>query len=91
MGLLTRYRTVAFPLFVASAISAVCHAADANNVDNAAVQRGAYLATASDCAACHTVPGGLAFAGGLAISSPVGNIYSSNITPSMSAGNRRLY
>jgi mono/diheme cytochrome c family protein len=86
MGLLTRYRTVAFPLFVASAILAVCHAADANDVDKAAVQRGAYVATASDCAACHTAPGGLAFAGGLSISSPVGNIYSSNITPSASAG-----
>jgi mono/diheme cytochrome c family protein len=86
MGLLTRYLTVAFPLFIASAIPAVCHAADSNDVDNASVQRGAYIATASDCAACHTAPGGLPFAGGLSIPTPVGNIYSTNITPSASAG-----
>jgi mono/diheme cytochrome c family protein len=47
---------------------------------------GEYLARAADCGACHTAPGGKPFAGGLAISSPVGTIYSSNITPSVSYG-----
>jgi mono/diheme cytochrome c family protein len=51
-----------------------------------AVKRGAYLATASDCVACHTAPGGKPFAGGLAIASPVGTIYSTNITPSATSG-----
>jgi len=52
----------------------------------ASVKRGEYVATASDCVACHTAPGGKPFAGGLAIASPVGTIYSSNITPSATAG-----
>src|SRR5207249_2657198 len=33
------------------------------------VARGKYLAEASDCAACHSAPGGAPFAGGLAMSS----------------------
>src|ERR1700722_19446777 len=49
-------------------------------------QRGEYLVKAADCGACHTAPGGKPFAGGLAISSPVGTIYSTNITPSVSYG-----
>ena len=50
------------------------------------IQRGEYLAKAADCGACHTAPGGKPFAGGLAISSPVGTIYSTNITPSVNYG-----
>ncbi|WP_225032028.1 cytochrome c [Paraburkholderia sp. XV] len=45
------------------------------------VARGAYLARAGDCIACHTAKGGKPFAGGLAIGSPLGTIYSTNITP----------
>lgn len=48
--------------------------------------RGAYLARLGDCMACHTVPGGKAFAGGLAMNSPVGAIYSTNITPDKQTG-----
>jgi alcohol dehydrogenase (quinone), cytochrome c subunit len=47
---------------------------------------GAYLAIAADCAACHTAPGGKAFAGGLKLDSPVGAIYSTNITPDPDSG-----
>jgi len=51
------------------------------------IKRGAYLATAADCAACHTVPKtGKPFAGGYGIDSPLGTIYSSNITPSKNGG-----
>jgi mono/diheme cytochrome c family protein len=50
------------------------------------IARGAYLAKAADCGACHTVQGGQPFAGGLAIGSPVGTIYSTNITPSVAYG-----
>ncbi|WP_051535644.1 hypothetical protein [Asaia platycodi] len=50
--------------------------------DQTLIQRGAYLARAADCVACHTRPGGAAFAGGYGIKSPLGVIYSSNITPS---------
>jgi mono/diheme cytochrome c family protein len=54
--------------------------------DTLAVERGRYLAVAGDCTACHTGPGGKPFAGGLAIASPVGTIYSTNITPDREAG-----
>jgi mono/diheme cytochrome c family protein len=50
------------------------------------IKRGEYLAKAADCGACHTAPGGKPFAGGLAIASPVGTIYSTNITPSVRFG-----
>jgi mono/diheme cytochrome c family protein len=54
--------------------------------DAASIERGRYLAVAADCTACHTAPGGKAFAGGLAIDSPVGAIYSTNITPDVKSG-----
>src|SRR5690242_18305399 len=58
-------------------IAATVQAADAD-----LVARGAYLAKVADCAGCHTAgPGHPPFAGGLAISSPFGPIYSTNITP----------
>lgn len=47
----------------------------------AELARGAYLATAADCVACHTMPGGKPFAGGLKIATPMGNVVSTNITP----------
>lgn len=51
------------------------------------IARGKYLAIASDCAACHTDPDSKkVFAGGYAIHSPMGIIYSSNITPSKQFG-----
>lgn len=54
--------------------------------DAALVQRGQYLATAGDCVACHTAPGGQPYAGGLTVPTPVGAIVSTNITPSTTAG-----
>lgn len=51
------------------------------------VEKGRYVATAADCAACHTAPnGGAAYAGGYSIGSPLGAIVSSNITPSRRFG-----
>ena len=52
----------------------------------ALVERGRYLATASDCVACHSAPGGQPYAGGLAFKLPFGTIYSSNITPDRKVG-----
>ena len=51
-----------------------------------AVERGRYLALAADCAACHTAPGGAEFAGGLPIPTPLGRIYTTNITPDPETG-----
>ncbi|WP_217903878.1 c-type cytochrome [Bordetella genomosp. 5] len=47
---------------------------------------GEYLSIASDCVACHTVPGGKPYAGSYAIESPMGKIWSTNITPSREFG-----
>jgi len=54
--------------------------------DKALIEKGRYIAQASDCAACHTVRGGKPFAGGLAMQTPVGVLYSTNITPDKSSG-----
>lgn len=72
------------PVLVLLAALACSHAIAAD--DAALIQRGEYLATASDCAACHSVPGHQPFAGGLGIPTPLGNIVSTNITPSKTAG-----
>ena len=53
---------------------------------SAEIERGQYLATAGDCIACHTAPGGKPFAGGLATMTPIGAVISTNITPSKTAG-----
>jgi mono/diheme cytochrome c family protein len=45
-----------------------------------------YLARAADCVACHTIPGGKGFAGGLKMGTPLGAIYSTNITPDPETG-----
>ena len=49
-------------------------------------EAGQRVAVAADCVACHTAPDGLPFAGGRAIESPFGTIYSPNITPDSTAG-----
>ena len=50
------------------------------------VERGRYLTAAGDCQACHTAPGGAPYAGGRAIATPFGTLYSSNITPDPTTG-----
>jgi alcohol dehydrogenase (quinone), cytochrome c subunit len=50
------------------------------------VQRGAYLARAGDCIACHTAPKGAPYAGGLPLDTPIGKVYSTNITPDPETG-----
>jgi mono/diheme cytochrome c family protein len=47
---------------------------------------GEYVARAADCVACHSIPGGKAFAGGLKMGTPLGAIYSTNITPDSDTG-----
>lgn len=64
----------------------ISHAADPPSQTAAVIERGRYLATAADCGACHTAPEGKPFAGGLAIDTPLGTIYSTNITPSQDFG-----
>jgi alcohol dehydrogenase (quinone), cytochrome c subunit len=47
---------------------------------------GEYLARAADCVACHSTAGGKAFVGGLKMGTPLGAIYSTNITPDPETG-----
>lgn len=53
----------------------------ADSDPQALIKQGEYLARAGDCVACHTAKGGKPFAGGLAMETPIGTIYSTNITP----------
>ena len=50
------------------------------------VQRGEYLARAGDCVSCHTKPGGAAYAGGLRMKTPFGDVVAPNITPDAATG-----
>ncbi len=50
------------------------------------VARGAYLAQAGNCMACHTSRGGEPYAGGRGIDTPFGTVYSSNLTPDDKTG-----
>ncbi|MBZ8140893.1 cytochrome C [Rubrivivax gelatinosus] len=54
--------------------------------DTALVERGRYVAQLGDCVACHSAPGGAALAGGRALETPFGTIWSTNITPDATTG-----
>lgn len=64
---------------LAFSASTVVHAADA--IDPALIKKGEYLARAGDCVACHTAKEGKPFAGGLPMPTPIGTVFSTNITP----------
>ena len=69
-------------LFVGfAAQKALAQTAPPNNV-----AAGLYMERAADCMACHTQPGGTPFAGGRAIGTPFGTLYSANITPDPDSG-----
>lgn len=69
-------------LLLLAAVSMAC--ADENTAPPQS--RGEYLARAGDCVSCHSAPGGRAFAGGLKMGTPLGAIYSTNITPDPETG-----
>ena len=52
----------------------------------ALIPRGRELALAGDCFGCHSMPQGPMGAGGLAIATPFGTLYSTNITPDKQYG-----
>lgn len=56
------------------------------NVPSEQVARGAYLARAGNCVACHSVPGDAPYSGGRAIETPFGTVFSSNLTPDDATG-----
>ncbi len=61
-------------------------AAQSTNAATKMIERGEYLARMGDCVACHSEPTGKPFAGGRAMATPFGNIYTSNITPDDETG-----
>lgn len=72
---------------LATVIGGAAFAAHAQSDDSAqTIERGRQVAVASDCIACHTHVNGKPFAGGLPLASPLGTIYSTNITPSEKDG-----
>lgn len=60
--------------------------AEFTNDQSARIAKGEYLARAGDCVACHTVAEGKLFAGGRAMPTPFGTLYTSNITPDDETG-----
>lgn len=54
--------------------------------DPGVIAKGRYLATAGDCASCHTTRDGQAYAGGRMLPTPFGNIPAPNITPDAETG-----
>lgn len=68
-------------LLIATLLLGTGLAAQADEATDALVKKGEYLARAGDCVACHTAKGGKPFAGGLPMETPIGTVYSTNITP----------
>ena len=58
----------------------------ARGATSVSAERGEYLVKAGNCAECHTAHGGKPFAGGRAMQTPFGTIYSTNITPDPATG-----
>ena len=92
-------RNVVMPIAVAAALLAALlvigepygHTQDAasptQTADASLVARGQYLAYAADCVACHSAPGGAAYAGGRPMGLPLNStVYPTNITPDPQTG-----
>ncbi len=61
--------------------------APGQGLDRAALlERGAYLARVGNCAGCHTAAGAAAYAGGRALQTSFGILYTSNLTPDAETG-----
>ncbi|MFH0730795.1 MAG: cytochrome c [Pseudomonadota bacterium] len=84
--LLSRLTASVLTLAAVAVLITTCSMAQAAPASQELVQRGAYLARAGDCIACHTAGKGRPFAGGLPLNTPFGIIYSTNITPDRETG-----
>jgi mono/diheme cytochrome c family protein len=82
---------VAVAVAIAAALAIVLHVPNPG-ISAAVAQRqpdvshGEYIYRLADCAACHTKPGGETLAGGLPLVTPMGTIYTTNITPDRDTG-----
>lgn len=59
---------------------------DESHVLRSLEAKGAYLARAGNCMACHTQTGGVPYAGGRSFETPFGRVYASNLTPDERTG-----
>jgi len=84
-GVLMAAIGAAFAVAWRPAIAAIAPPAP-RSFDPALVRRGRVLAAIGNCSDCHTARGGQSFAGGVAVPTPFGTIYSSNITPDAETG-----
>jgi alcohol dehydrogenase (quinone), cytochrome c subunit len=75
----------AIAIYISDATAGV-KIATAVDASPALIKKGEYLAKLGDCAACHSVPGRPPFAGGYRMSTPIGAIFSTNITPDATYG-----
>lgn len=62
------------------------YAADLPAEQRNLIERGRYVARLGDCVACHTGSKNQPMAGGLALETPFGKLYSTNITPDQGTG-----
>jgi mono/diheme cytochrome c family protein len=60
--------------------------ASAEKPSDELIRHGEYIARLSDCVACHSTPKSAPFAGGLAMATPMGAIFATNITPDEDTG-----
>ena len=72
--------------YLAPALFAPRQNIQVNTADPDLIGKGRTVAQTSDCVACHTAAEGKAFSGGLAMQTPIGVIYSTNITPDKNTG-----
>lgn len=66
--------------------SAAAPATASGQANSALLPQGEYLAHAADCVACHSAPGGAAYAGGRGMGLPMGTVWTTNITPDADTG-----
>ena len=62
------------------------HASAAGVYSAELIERGRQLAALGNCIGCHTAPGGVPNAGGRAMHTPFGTLYSTNLTPDPETG-----
>jgi mono/diheme cytochrome c family protein len=68
-------------------LSLVCGLVQTIHAQSADISKGEYIARLGNCVACHTIPDGKPFAGGLKMEVPyLGAIYATNITPDPETG-----
>lgn len=67
-------------------LQAIPHSSLTAGAASAAAADGEYVQRLADCVACHSVPDGAPFAGGLKMGTPLGALYSTNISPDAATG-----